>query len=510
MITHSLRWKLLAWIALLLACILAGFGGTAFELTRRSRLAQIDEALARRVAALATEVRIGPGGPPPSRSVERNPDRAPPRPPPSESDRPPGPPPDEPEPDGADRRQPDGPPPEPPVLRSGPRQFRLSAATAGLFSETDADDYFYAVWGRDGTSMKFSANAPTGMIRPEPVSAGATIKIVTRDGFRLAGHFTERSDCVVVGIALTSYQASLRLFALWLAGAGLGVLALGLGGGWLVASRAIRPIDEISAAAQRISAGNLAERIRVSDPANELGRLAGVLNSTFARLEAAFDEQKQFTADASHELRTPLAVLISEAQSALSRPRTDAEYRETIETCLEAAQEMRRLAESLLDLARFDSGQAAMRRVPFDLAEFARDGVELLLPLAAQRAIQIDTALTPAPLHGDPGRVKQVLINLLDNAIYYNVERGSIRVETRREKSVALLIVADTGPGIPAEDLPHIFKRFYRADKSRTQSDHRSGLGLAIVKSIVEAHGGTIAVESRFGAGTTFTVRLPA
>ena len=515
MITTSLRWKLLAWIALLLACILAGFGITAYELTRRSRLAQIDEALTRRVAALAAEVRGGPGGPPSSRSGERNVDRTPPRRPPSDSnrmappDRPSGPRPGEQELNPANFGQPGGTALEPPEFRGGMRQVRLSAATAGLFNETSVDDYFFGAWGRDGAVSKISANAPAGLTRPASAVRGGAISPATHDGYRLAGHVTELNDCVVAGISLAPYRDNLRHFAWWLSGAGLGVLALGLGGGWLIASRAMRPIDEISAAARRISAGNLAERVRVSDPTNELGRLAAVLNSTFARLEAAFDEQKQFTADASHELRTPLAVLISEAQAALTRPRTDAEYRETIQTCLEAAQEMRQLAESLLELARIDSGQANIRHTPFDLAEIVQDGVVLLSPLAARREIRIETALSSAPMQGDPGRVKQVLINLLDNAIYYNVERGSIRLETRSEKSSAILVVSDTGPGISAEDLPHIFKRFYRADKSRSHSERRSGLGLAIVKSIVEAHGGTIEVTSRYGAGTTFTVRLP-
>jgi len=515
MITTSLRGKLLAWIALLLVCILVGFGVTAYELTGRSRLAQIDEALARRLSALTAEVRGGPGGPPPSRTGERSTDRTTPSRSTSASDRmappdgPAGPPPDEPGSNSASHRPSGGPPPEPPEFRSGTRQIRLSAATAALFSETNTDDYFYAVWGREGTALKLSGNAPAGLSRPESIGTNAAITSVTRDGFRLAIHLTERSDCVVVGVTLAAYRESLRLFAWWLAGAGLGVLALGLGGGWFIASRAMRPIDEIGAAARRISAGNLAERIRVNDPANELGRLAAVLNSTFARLETSFNEQKQFTADASHELRTPLAVLISETQAALARPRTDVEYRETIQTCLDAAQEMRRLAESLLELARIDSGQANIRRTPFDLAEIVQDAVELLNPLAARREIQIETALTSAPMQGDPGRLKQVLINLLDNAIYYNVPRGSVRLETRCEKSTVVLVVSDTGPGISAEDLPHIFKRFYRADKSRTQSERRSGLGLAIVKSIVEAHGGTIEVASRYGAGTTFTVHLP-
>src|SRR5205823_4097475 len=145
-----------------------------------------------------------------------------------------------------------------------------------------------------------------------------------------------------------------------------------------------------------------------------------VLNSTFARLEAAFAQQKQFTADAAHELRTPLAVIISEAQTTLARERNASEYRETVEACLETAQQMRRLTESLLELARFDAGQETMQRSSFDLAETARTCVNLIRPLAALKNIQIHCELATATVKGDPDRLRQVITNLLSNAVQYN------------------------------------------------------------------------------------------
>src|SRR5256714_3200385 len=198
-------------------------------------------------------------------------------------------------------------------------------------------------------------------------------------------------------------------FRWWLLAAGGIVLTLGMGGGWGLTSRAIRPVEEISAAASRISAGNLSERIIGADPENELGRLAGVLNSTFARLEAAFAQQKQFTADASHELRTPLAVLISEAQTTLARERSSGEYRETVEACLDAAQQMRRLTESLLELARLDAGQEASPRAPLDISQTARDCVERLRPLARERGIAIECNFTPAIAMGNAESLNLVL-----------------------------------------------------------------------------------------------------
>jgi len=272
----------------------------------------------------------------------------------------------------------------------------------------------------------------------------------------------------------------------------------------------MRPVDDISLAAMRISEGNLSERINVSDTDSELGRLAAVLNSTFARLEASFAQQMQFTADASHELRTPLAVIISEAQTTLARKRGGAEYRESIGVCLNAAQQMRRIAESLLQLARFDAGQEPMRRSALDLAENARVCVDRIGPLSKERDIKIRCDLRRAETFGDADRVDQLVTNLLTNAIHYNKPNGDIVVTTGTENGDAVLKVTDNGQGIAAEAAGHVFERFYRVDKSRSRIEGRSGLGLAICKAIADSHGGSINVSSELGTGTTFIVRLPA
>jgi signal transduction histidine kinase len=211
-----------------------------------------------------------------------------------------------------------------------------------------------------------------------------------------------------------------------------------------------------------------------------------------------------------HELRTPLAVVISEAQTTLARERTAAEYRETVEACLDTAQQMRQLTESLLELARFDAGQNPLQRAPCDLAEATRACVELIHPLANPRGIHLVLDLAPAEAPGDAELLKRVITNLLTNAIHYNKPNGEVRVGTRSENGTAVLTVADTGPGIAPEDLPHIFERFFRADKSRTRANGRAGLGLAICKAILDAHGGSIEVTSQPGQGAAFTVRLRA
>ena len=171
---------------------------------------------------------------------------------------------------------------------------------------------------------------------------------------------------------------------------------------------------------------------------------------------------------------------------------------------------MRRLIESLLELARLDAGQEPLKRLRFDLARTAGDCAERLKPLACQRGVKILTDLAPVEITGDAERLGQVVTNLLANAIQYNRPDGEVRVKLESQSGLAMLTVADMGPGISGEDLPHVFERFYRGDKSRTAGDGHAGLGLAIARAIVEAHGGTIEVSSQPGAGATFTVALPA
>jgi signal transduction histidine kinase len=527
MFARTLRGRLLIWLAFLLACILSGFAGTAYQLHRLNLLQRVDEELDRRVANLSAEVRdFGPGpmgGPRRDRDRDRGPDGPQLDGPGQEIhlSEPPGPGPTGSKPPGSGPPM-SGPPGFGPLRdfpgRPGPREFgarnrkiEISPETMALFNEADTNGFYFVFWNRDGKVLRQSTNAPAGLESPDRPGNDTSIHHETRDAGREAWHFTEMGECALVGRSLTVDWANSRRFGWGLALAGFAVLALGLGSGWWLVSRAIRPVEDISASASRISAGNLAERIPVKDEGSELGRLASVLNSTFARLDAAFAQQKQFTADASHELRTPLAVVIAETQATLARERSPAEYRETVQTCLDTAQEMRRLTESLLQLARFDAGQEVMNRQPFDLAEVARTAVERIRPLAQDRGLKLVCETVPANVRGDADRLQQVVTNLLANAIHYNRTNGEVHVSIASDQTGVVLIVRDTGPGIPPDDLPHIFERFYRSDKSRTHSHGRSGsgLGLAICKAIVDAHAGAIGFACPKGGGTTVTVRLP-
>jgi len=484
MFAKSIRWRLLAWHGLILAVVVAGFGFTAYQLEYAQRLRRIDNELQQRSSLLIGAVR-----PLPPKGGAPTPDSRP-------RERP-----------GPDRHS-AGPPPE--EDSSADSELRFPPNIAAQFDTSVTNASYYIVWLSDGRLQTRSANAPDDAPVPQREGADQWQSARTRGPLREFIRFTPLDRCVLVGRSIGADLVELRRLGWLLVLAGATVLALGLAGGWWVASRAMRPIEDISATAAKISTGDLSQRVNTADTDNELGRLAGVLNSTFARLESAFAQQKQFTADAAHELRTPLAVVISEAQTTLARERTAAEYRETVEACLDTAQQMRRLTESLLELARFDAGPNRLQCAPLDLAEAARACVQLIHPLADPRGIRLVLNLAPAEARGDAELLNRVITNVLTNAIHYNKPKGEVRVSTRSENGAAVLTVADTGQGVTPEDLPHIFERFFRADKSRSRANGRAGLGLAICKAIMDAHGGSIEVASEPGEGTAFAVHLPA
>lgn len=477
MIIHSIKWRLQAWHGFLLVCLVSGLMTGFYTFERRVRLQAVDNELLEVVTPLLPRL-----APPTGRGFgDRGPGERGRRPPPPGEDRPP---PDE-------RPFNDGPPPE------REREIR------GFDSESN----YYVAWDVEGRRFAASTNAPADVPLPRPDGPREGRHWRTRDLNRELIHFVPNGNCVVVGTTLAPTLAQLQTLAATLALIGCGIVLLGFAVGWWLATRSLRPIAEISHAAQEIAAGDLAKRINTSETESELGQLATVLNSTFARLDAAFAQQKQFTSDAAHELRTPVSVILTQIQSTLNKDRSGPEYRETLEACQRAAQRMRRLIESLLELARLDAGQEVLKRMPFDLANLARDCVELVRPLADQRQIKITAELTATETVGDAERIAQVITNLLSNAVQHTPEGCEIRIATQNGAGAALLTVADNGPGIAPEHVPYIFDRFYRADAARTSSQGRSGLGLAISKAIVEAHGGSIEVRSE--AGATFTVRLP-
>ena len=468
----SIRWRMQVWHGLLLLAVLAAFGTTAYWLVQDNHLRRVDQELQRRLTVVGSAIR-----------------------------------------------------PPPPLRPAGPRlglAIELAPEQTALFGGVEGTKFYYAAWLPDGSVLKASSNAPPDIPPPEGRGAPGQARVRMRGeqrefllsrpiggmmGARLQGS-PLRTISVVVGCSMIPEWAELRRFAWLLAASGAGVLVLGLAVGWWLSARAIRPIAQISAAAQSISEGNLAERINPTETDSELGQLAVVLNRTFDRLQSVLARQAQFTADASHELRTPIAVILSQTQTALKRERPPEEYREALAAAQRAAQRMARLTESLMLLARLDGGGGKTFQ-PVCLDQVVRDVVQLLRPLAEEPTIRVQTELASLLCSGDEEQLHQLVTNLLSNAIRYNRPGGSVTVRLAEVESFCLLQVTDTGLGIAPEHLPHVFDRFYRADQARSRVTGGTGLGLAIAAAVAHTHGGTIEVTSEVNAGSTFTVRLP-
>jgi two-component system, OmpR family, sensor kinase len=508
-IFNSIKWRLQIWYGLILVVVLAGFGFTAYQLEYGRQMRRIDGELHLRFGMIANA--IHESYPPPPKRLRFG-----------------APPPDQQPNDFLPRQNPP------------PGKFVLPPWALGFFDASNLNGYYFVI-SRDGHEIERSTNAPASdmysselshAINAPPVLQGNGSSVKYNGGYAVDADYSKQrmaagqpgpawmhgtfrevitdlpsGEWILVGKNITPELKELHRSGSEFAVIGAVILLFGLAGGRWFVSRALQPIESISAAAVKISAGDLSQRINTAETESELGKLASVLNSTFARLDAAFAQQKQFASDAAHELRTPVSVILTQTQTALNRERQAAEYRETLEACQRAAQRMRKLIGALLELARLDAGQEQMKRTRFDLSQTARSCVEMIQPLADERGVKIICDLPPLEITGDSGRLAQVVTNLLTNAIQYNRDGGEVRVSLESQGGLAILTVSDTGYGISREDLRHIFERFYRGDKSRTSGN--TGLGLAISKAIVEAHGGTVEVSSVEDTGTTFTVRLP-
>jgi two-component system OmpR family sensor kinase len=555
----SLRWKLQLWHAVILVLAILGFSGVLYLQFHRSLLREVDAELLTGARALEGTLKLaprfvlesgfpegpldrplgrgpGPGrgeGPPEVRppgernSGGRNPLDRSPQPIENEFGRP-----LPPLPDGPGRTRSEGPPtPEERAGRplGGPRGrpmspeqwMELLTLPQGPPLNTNeppppdqppprapfSRPVYYSIYAANGSLIKASSDAAAS------VSFSPTrrpLEYRNRDFRRellLAG---PEKSVVIVGQDVRPQFRQLQWLATQLLAIGLTVLAIGLLGGWWLAGRAIRPIEQIGQKAKGIEASKLSERFNVEAMDAELRELSEVLNSMLGRLEAGFDQQSRFTSDASHELRTPLAVLLSHTELALSRQRSPAEYQSALQTIQRSGQRMKELVEDLLVLARANSGRLELRKEPTDLKRLAEEASQLLKPLADAEGVRIEVSGSHIKQSVDPARLSQALVNLIGNGIKYNRPGGTVGVEVSSDSGIATIRIRDTGEGIPAESLPHLFEPFYRVDAGRSRETGGSGLGLAITRRLVNAHGGVVAVTSEVGAGSCFEIRLPS
>ena len=289
------------------------------------------------------------------------------------------------------------------------------------------------------------------------------------------------------------------------------LVVLAAGGGYLLVDRALRPVDVMSKTAERISIQDLNARLPVPQTGDALQRLSVSMNHMLGRLRDSVQASQRFLADASHELRTPLTIVKCELEEIVSSPHSTPVVADRIGSVLEEVGQLKQLVEGLLVLSRLDTGEAQREMVNLDLAELVASTAEQMRLVAEDGGVAlICSDLQSAPVQGDRARLKQVVVNLLDNALKYTARGGTVTLKTRRSGRHAIFEVRDTGIGLPPAALTHIFDRFYRVDNARSRETGGVGLGLSIVSAICAAHGAEIEVNSTLGVGSSFTVQFPA
>jgi heavy metal sensor kinase len=314
---------------------------------------------------------------------------------------------------------------------------------------------------------------------------------------------------IVVGRLPSDIRDMLAIFRMVIINSALAVVLLAGVGGMFLAKRTLRPVERITDIARGIGESDLSRRIDIWTD-DEMGRLAYTLNGMIGRLEGAFKKQRQFVADASHELRTPLAVIQAESSLALDKRRTQAEYRKSLELVSQEVGYMSEIVSKLLLLARSDAGSELVNLHDINVAEVFAELSQDIEALAQEKGVSYSLGpMENLAVRGERHKLRQLFLNILDNAIRYTPSGGSVTGSLTRRNGSAVASISDTGIGIPTEHLPFIFDRFYRVDKARSRADGGTGLGLAIAGSIAKLHGGSIEVESEVGKGTTFRIVLP-
>lgn len=315
---------------------------------------------------------------------------------------------------------------------------------------------------------------------------------------------------VETGALLDEVQQDLRQWLVFLIIGLPLVAAIAVAGGYFLIKRALTPVAQIAASAEHIGSHNLSERLPVSNTGDELERLSITLNHMIQRLEEAFQHSRRFMADASHELRTPLTVLRGELETFVQEPGLAPEMRERLGSALEELERLVNIVEGLFAISRLDAGEAQAELVKFDLGKLAASTTDQMSLLGEDKNIKITcAAANDVWVEGDRARMKQVVVNLLDNAIKYTSPGGTVGLNVGARDGKAVLEVSDNGMGIPGESLPRVFERFYRVDEARSRELGGAGLGLSIVKSICTAHHGRVEAASTPGKGSVFRVELP-
>jgi heavy metal sensor kinase len=398
-------------------------------------------------------------------------------------------------------------------------QHSLAKAGEVVLAELTFPNHYVEVIDNTGRPIAWSKNLSgktfaIPLLTVEQARARSS-GVVTVDGLRAAVvplSADQNLGFAVVAEPLSVIEDGLRqLRRDFFAGVPL-VLLLASAGGYFLARKSLAPIASMNSQTQRISAESLSQRLDVTSPRDELGRLATTINDLLARLESSFNEQQRFIADASHELRTPLAVLRGETEVALAKQRNADEYQQSLSLIQEEAERLSRIVEDLFILARQPiDAPATLMRERVSLNEAIKDCARAAQVLATRKGVRLtmESNSSSIDLNGDKELITRMILNLLDNAVKYTPAGGEISLALSRQNGNAEIVVRDTGIGIAETDRQRVFDRFYRVDKARSRALGGAGLGLSIVRWIVEVHGGEIHIDSAPGRGSTFTVDLP-
>ncbi len=404
--------------------------------------------------------------------------------------------------------------------RFGP--FLLLDDMAQTFPELALIDKFFQIFGPQGRVTLQSANIKTRNIPLSQTALQAnlqgraifeTVRFHDEIPIRLLSFPIRRGENLVnilrVGASLRPLEEMLsRLVFVLLIGSPLAVVVSMLGG-WFLAGRALRPVDTITLAAQRIAGGDLTQRIETTSK-DEIGRLASTFNDMISRLESSIRQIRQFSADASHELRTPLTITKGETELALRKPRSPEVYREALESNLEEIDRMSRIVEELMFLSRADLGEVKVASDPVQLDALIQEIQLQAMVLGKDQEIETTLGqVEPLQIRGDEWRLRELLLNVVDNAVKYSSPGGTVQISLTQYHGMAKIMVQDHGIGMTPDEQRFVFNRFYRTDAARAHAQKGTGLGLSICKWITEAHHGTIEVTSSFGQGSCFTISLP-
>ncbi|TPV57350.1 GHKL domain-containing protein [Aestuariibacter sp. GS-14] len=392
-------------------------------------------------------------------------------------------------------------------------QRALLGRGSELFSKQWVNEgVYFVIWSASKQILAASPNLPESIPLPVAQGENGPINLRTIGGNREAFQFTAAQDIVLVGQSMQAMEAEHQAYVMQIMGFVLCVFVIGLLASRKIIYNAITPLEAIAKSAAQMSLGNIQGRLKAPNPADEVGQLVNTLNSTFSRIDEAFAQQNRFVADAAHELRTPLAVMLSETQAVLNRPRSNQEYVVSLNRILDAIQKLRKLSESLLTLAQLDAEQYRQTPESFDLGLLIDECIGEICRLAETKNVTIHNRVEPITVLGDPDQLCQVFTNLLSNAIEYGTPNSEVHLWVSRSADSAKpalgIHVSNTGETISHEEQKHLFERFYRVDKSRSRAGSHAGLGLAICQRIVNEHNGIISVQSENGL-TVFTVWLP-